>query len=631
MSSPGVGAEIFGRIAYEFSLLQPWIPTHLHLLVSALFPIVAGAHASLSRPKSAGNPQVRKSKDGEEGDDEEEEPEPIKRMEGLSPVDAILYPIAAGTLLTSLYFLIKWLQDPEMLNKILNWYLSVFGTFSIAKLLVDTFDMLVSFALPSRYSHHGILWEVKPHQRLAIAKSSALVDEKLDVQTRSPLPGLLSRVPFPDSFLQALWLVRDAVTRPFCVLEAYLRGEGEAKVPIRVQDLLGLLFATLTVLYYNLVAKPWWLTNLFGISFSYGALQLMSPTTFWTGTLVLGALFFYDIYFVFFTPIMISVATNLDIPVKLLFPRPSSIDEEIAKPKLSMLGLGDVVLPGIMIGLTLRFDLYLFYLKMQKLTEVTKDGEEDFNAKEIVKAPYQNATGNWGERFWVSPSVHGARRGYAFPKTYFCASIIGYTIGMICTLGVMHVYKHGQPALLYLVPGVLVSVWATAYIKGDIKAMWEYDEAEDDKKKLDKTKARDAKVSKANADSDNASGVPKGKSKSMSENVAIKKKTVDRRIISFALSLPDTPTPKLFDSSAENSQKDEAKAAPSQPSKLETSVNSKGSSPSPTGSDSLVFVEKKDGEQETLKDKTNLLETYLKATDAEPSFEEPTGKRRRVD
>ena len=65
MSELGPIAQAVGRIAYEFALVQPLIPTYLHLLGSALLPIYAGAHASLSRPSSAAKPD-KKSKKGSE-------------------------------------------------------------------------------------------------------------------------------------------------------------------------------------------------------------------------------------------------------------------------------------------------------------------------------------------------------------------------------------------------------------------------------------------------------------------------------------------------------------------------------------------------------------------------------------
>ena len=51
---------------------------------------------------------------------------------------------------------------------------------------------------------------------------------------------------------------------------------------------------------------------------SAGTLQLMSPTTFWTGSLVLGGLFIYDIVMVFYTYV---IAT---FPISLLYSRRSS-------------------------------------------------------------------------------------------------------------------------------------------------------------------------------------------------------------------------------------------------------------------------------------------------------------------
>jgi minor histocompatibility antigen H13 len=40
----------------------------------------------------------------------------------------------------------------------------------------------------------------------------------------------------------------------------------------------------------------------------------------------------------------------------------------------------------------------------------------------------------------------------------------------------MRIWDHGQPALLYLVPGVLGTLWGTALVRGEWKLMWEYTE-----------------------------------------------------------------------------------------------------------------------------------------------------------
>jgi minor histocompatibility antigen H13 len=50
---------------------------------------------------------------------------------------------------------------------------------------------------------------------------------------------------------------------------------------------------------------------------------------------------------------MVTVAKSVDAPIKLMFP----IDMLATPPKFSMLGLGDIVIPGIFVALCLKFDV----------------------------------------------------------------------------------------------------------------------------------------------------------------------------------------------------------------------------------------------------------------------------------
>jgi minor histocompatibility antigen H13 len=54
--------------------------------------------------------------------------------------------------------------------------------------------------------------------------------------------------------------------------------------------------------------------------------------------------------------------------------------------------------------------------------------------------------------------------------------MIGYLFAIVATVIVMLVYEHGQPALLYLVPGVCLSVIITSLFKGEFNLMWTHDE-----------------------------------------------------------------------------------------------------------------------------------------------------------
>lgn len=306
MAEPGLAARIAGRLAYEFTLMQPMIPTYLHLLVSALFPIYAGAHASLSRPSSAAKPKKRSSKKARTHDDLDDEEEDEHKMEGMSASDAIVMPVFAGCTLAGLYYLIKWLQDPTLLNKLLNAYFSLFGIFSVGRLITDALDIGHSLIFPRRFALDGALYHVRGANKEAVPVAG---DTQGKQPRKSPLPGFLARIPLSEGICEWLWSDREMPHKKWTA-RVYLHRVFAGKALIGAHGLTGFTLALVAVAYFNLVDKPWYLTNLMGFGFSYGALQLMSPTTFATGSLILMALFFYDIYFVFFTYVSLLI-TNL--------------------------------------------------------------------------------------------------------------------------------------------------------------------------------------------------------------------------------------------------------------------------------------------------------------------------------
>lgn len=460
--------------AFYLEQMKPMLPLYMHLILSALFPIVTGSFASLSRPSTAAKPKKGARKyDGEEDDEDDQEDEPEQKMEGLSPKDAVVLPITAGAVLGGLYWLIKqYGADP--INLILGWYFSGVGIFSVGKILNDAAALALSVVFPTYFAHNGKLWRIDGKERKAISGTGVQ-------ETRtSPLPGILGLLPLPGPIASGLWSLR-SIPRQKYAFVAYIKGMLEVDGPMTLLNVAA-AFASLAAIGYNhFIDKPWWLTNLQGFAVSYTALQVMSPTTFATGSLILSGLFFYDIWAVFFTPLMVTVAKNLDQPIKLLFPRPDEPGAEGKPPvkSFSMLGLGDIVLPGLMIGLALRFDLHMYYLKKQKTAaKVDKDGKA---GEEVIKADYYNVTGHWGSRIWSlslkSSSLPASLQTAAFPKPYFISSLVGYVAGMIATLVVMSVWQHAQPALLYLVPGVLISIWTTGLVRGELKQMWNYTEA----------------------------------------------------------------------------------------------------------------------------------------------------------
>jgi minor histocompatibility antigen H13 len=113
--------------------------------------------------------------------------------------------------------------------------------------------------------------------------------------------------------------------------------------------------------------------------------------------------------------------------------------------------------------------------------------------------------------------------GAVFPKFYFYVSVVGYVVGMITTLVVLNVFNHAQPALLYLVPGVLIALWGTALCRGELKLMWNYTEASS----ADEGKGKDTKDSK-DRDSDKENKDPEKEKDKEKEN-AEKERTEEKQ------------------------------------------------------------------------------------------------------
>jgi minor histocompatibility antigen H13 len=181
-------------------------------------------------------------------------------------------------------------------------------------------------------------------------------------------------------------------------------------------------------------------------------------------------LFFYDIFWVFGTDVMVTVAKNLDGPIKILLPRSMETDPESGRFKdLSLLGLGDIVIPGFFLALLLRFDAHRHAASQTKATEASTAAD---TAKSVVVM-----------------GVHDS-----FPKPYFHVALIAYIVGLGFTIFIMVKFNAAQPALLYLVPACLGSSFLTALLRGEVSALLDYSEeveeeaTEDDK---DATKAED--------------------------------------------------------------------------------------------------------------------------------------------
>ena len=117
-----------------------------------------------------------------------------------------------------------------------------------------------------------------------------------------------------------------------------------------------LSFVTISIWF---ITRAWWLSNLMGICLAMAFLKIIQLNRFWPALLLLSLLFIYDIFWVFLSPyvfekgesVMAVVATQYDFPNKLVMPALWNQNSNC-----SMLGLGDIVIPGLYLCFLDKFD-----------------------------------------------------------------------------------------------------------------------------------------------------------------------------------------------------------------------------------------------------------------------------------
>lgn len=280
-----------------------------------------------------------------------------KKLERMTSKDAMMFPFIASVALFSLYIVFK-LFSKDHINLLLTAYFFFLEVLALAHLMSPVIGSLVPSSIPNTPFHIG-----------------------------------------------------------------FTKGKGNKKEAIidydfTMHDIVCLIISTAIGIWY-LWTKHWIANNLFGVAFAVNGVELLHLNNVVTGLILLSGLFVYDIFWVFGTNVMVTVAKNFDAPIKLIFPQ-DLLTNGLQAKNFAMLGLGDIVIPGIFIALLLRFD---YSLKRKS-------------------------------------------------RVYFYSAYVAYFLGLLLTILIMHLFKHAQPALLYLVPACSGAPLFVALIRGDIKTLF---------------------------------------------------------------------------------------------------------------------------------------------------------------
>mmetsp|Transcript_21825 Transcript_21825/g.52147 ORF Transcript_21825/g.52147 Transcript_21825/m.52147 type:complete len:376 (-) Transcript_21825:195-1322(-) len=197
----------------------------------------------------------------------------------------------------------------------------------------------------------------------------------------------------------------------------------------------------------------WLLNNILGCCLCATIISFIRLPNMKICTILLGCLLLYDVFWVFFSstlfgnnvmlhvaqqkssnpvhaaakamnlPVASGIAPKLDPPVKLMFP--ASPLRSSTRASYSALGLGDVAIPGMVLALAACID-----------------------QKQSAAAPSSR------------------------PPRYLTAATAGYAAGMVAASAAAALTGDAQPALLYLVPAVLLPVFAVARRRGQLDLLW---------------------------------------------------------------------------------------------------------------------------------------------------------------
>lgn len=171
---------------------------------------------------------------------------------------------------------------------------------------------------------------------------------------------------------------------------------------------------------YYVFTKNWILNNLMGICLVFMFIKTMKLSSIKVAAALLGMAFIYDIFWVFFSSkvfgsnVMVKVATGLDLPIKLECPHFQALP---ISNTCGLLGLGDLVLPGLLIAFAARVDV-------------------------IEKAKY------------------------------FYSSMSAYAIALIVCIISLMISGLAQPALLYISPSLILAFVYHSHRRGEFYKLW---------------------------------------------------------------------------------------------------------------------------------------------------------------
>ena len=241
----------------------------------------------------------------------------------------------------------------------------------------------------------------------------------------------------------------------------------------------------------------WVIQDVLGVCYCIYVMSIIHINTIMVGTILLVLVFFYDVFYVFLSPyifgtsVMVDVATGgiaqgealncykypsdhkcsgsqAPLPMMLVFPWVLDY-----RGGFSMIGLGDIVLPGLLISFASRYDGAKFLTR--KVSEMSSSSSGNANE--------ENGDGSAAasEDMEYIPTVNrkqalvnGMKDFFKnMKKGYFGPMMVAYAVGLSAAYAAVYGMERGQPALLYIVPACLGTMFVLGKRKRQLSDLWQ--------------------------------------------------------------------------------------------------------------------------------------------------------------
>ncbi|KAL3778195.1 hypothetical protein ACHAW5_003961, partial [Stephanodiscus triporus] len=232
-------------------------------------------------------------------------------------------------------------------------------------------------------------------------------------------------------------------------------------------------------------AYYWIFQDVMGVCACVLLLGLVHIRTIMIATIVLTLLFVYDVFFVLISPYIFGTSVMVDVATG----NPSDVDPSFCEkyptnpgcrgslaplPMMlaipwfndyrggfSMVGLGDIVLPGLLVSFAARFDA---------ARELVTKCSQISNVR--IGEGVSGETNDSGDGASSRCRYHFGRICKALFSGYFGPLVVAYAVGLLVTYISVWMTKKGQPALLYIVPACLGTIFFLGWRRRELSELW---------------------------------------------------------------------------------------------------------------------------------------------------------------